>query len=273
MTQKILAILILVACAIGAYALATSGKVPKVVKLAPEGTTTPTIVLTGGEKNDISGIVTDAPEGSYTIEAMPQVELPKPPRIQRPLTFTGDLSDEQKVAIQASANELQQKVFANPQDAGAWTSLGTVRKIAGDFEGAKQAWEYVTKLAPNNATPLYNLADLYMNFLKDYPKAESMYKKVIGINPTDTNAYRNLFEIYTGTSYIPTATAAQEILKKGIVAVPDAVDLQVLLARYYKGQGRANEARATYDAAIAVATKAGNVALAAQLTEEAKSAQ
>lgn len=269
MNQKILAVLIVFASAIGAYALATSGKAPKVVMLESVASPTSTIVLTGGEKNDVTGIVSDAPKGSYKIEVVGDSAAPKPPQIQRPLTFSGDLSDDQKTAIQASANELQQKILTSPQDAGAWTSLGTVRKIAGDYEGAKQAWEYVTKLAPQNATAYYNLADLYANFLKDYPKAEAMYKKVMGINSTDTNAYRNLFEIYTGTSYIPTATAGEEILKRGIAAVPDAIDLQVLLARYYKGQGRAGEAAATYEAAIAAAKKAGNTQLASDLEAEA----
>ena len=55
-----------------------------------------------------------------------------------------------------------------------WLKLGIHRKIAEDYEGAAQAWEYVALTAPGDLRTIAygNLADLYQNFLKDPAKAK-----------------------------------------------------------------------------------------------------
>ena len=66
-------------------------------------------------------------------------------------------------------------------------------------------------------------------------------------------------------SYKPSNTAAEDILKKGIAANPNAVDLQYLLAQYYKKLGRAPEAQSMFTAAADSATRQGKTDLAAQI--------
>ena len=66
-----------------------------------------------------------------------------------------------------------------------------------------------------DSTAYWNLADLYQNFLKDYPKAEMDYKKVIAIDPSNTGAYTALAQMYT-TVYKQGNGSAEAILKQGI---------------------------------------------------------
>ena len=150
----------------------------------------------------------------------------------------------------------------------ALIDLGTADKGKDDYAGAEAAWIQATQIAPNNYVAFANLGDLYMNFLHDYAKADANYQAAIKDAATQPALYGDLFTLYTTTSYKPTATAAEDILKKGIAANPNAVELQVSLARYYKTLGRTADAKAEYDAAITNAKSQGETSLAAQLQTE-----
>lgn len=164
--------------------------------------------------------------------------------------------------VAAAVEALSQKT----NDFGAWINLGTLRKMVGDYKGAAEAWEYVSKIYPTQPTSFSNLGDLYMSYLHDNAKAETNYLTAIKNYPAGADAYRALAELYQ--SGFRGGSAAEDILKKGIKAAPQAIDLQVLLARYYTAAGRTADAAATYDAAIAAATAAGNTSLAASLEVE-----
>lgn len=145
--------------------------------------------------------------------------------------------------------------------------LGTERKAVGDYEGAARAWIEAGNTFPSNVVSFNNLGDLYLNFIKDYPKAETAYLKVIQNDPRQINAYRQLVDIYTWTT-LKSDTNKENILTQGITANPQAFDLMVLLARHYKGVGRTIEARTQYEAAVAAATAAGSASAAASIQAE-----
>ena len=109
--------------------------------------------------------------------------------------------------------------------------LRTNRKIGGDYEGARQAWEYVTKAGQEEIRGIAhgNLGDLYMNFLKDYPKAEANYLEAIKINPAFIDYYRTLATLYTHL-YKTGTSAAADIIKQGLKANPGNPDLLKLQA-------------------------------------------
>jgi tetratricopeptide (TPR) repeat protein len=178
------------------------------------------------------------------------------------------MTDTACAQLKARNATLVAQIAANETDAAAWINLGALRKINNDYRGAEAAWIYVTKLYPSNSTAYANLGDLYMNFLHDYTRAETNYLLATKYAPTDASLYQTLFTLYTSTSYKPSATAAEDILKKGIAANPRAIDLEVVLARYYKSLGRIADAKVQYDAAIANAKSQGQTALAAQIHEE-----
>lgn len=149
----------------------------------------------------------------------------------------------------------------------AQINLAQKRKLAGDYKGALQTLEQANKTFPNNAVVLNNFGDLYLNFLKDYPKAEESYLKLVENYPRQLSAYHALVEIYTWTA-LKSDTKKENILKQGITANPQAFDLMVLLARQYKEVGRTTEARTQYEAAVAAATAAGSTSAAASIQAE-----
>jgi len=203
--------------------------------------------------------------GNFTVSGVDSIDVPD---FRAPITYSADLSADAKAIIQKNVATLQATLQKNSLDLKAWLDLGAMRKMAGDFAGAETDWKFVTQASPKNTAAFWNLGDLYMNFLKNYPKAESAFKSVIAIEPTNTQAYQALFQLYTDL-YKQGTGAAESILKQAIAANPDSVDMQVTLARYYKSQGRAADAKAEYDAAIANATRQHQTNLAAQIKTEA----
>lgn len=192
----------------------------------------------------------------------------KAPDFKRALKFTATFTDVEKAAIQKNYNTIQAELTADPKSFNAWVFMGNINLIAGNYQLAKEYWDYASKVWPTNVATFNNLGDLYMSYLKDYPKAEAAFLKAIDNKGNDSNPYKNLFTLYSETSYKPTNTAAEDILKRGIAAVPNSVDMQYQLAVYYKKLGRTDDAKAMYQAAIDNATRQGQTSLANQIKAE-----
>lgn len=188
------------------------------------GTTTPIsgdgvdIQTTGG-----NATVTEVPVG-------PAQSAPAIPSLDRPVTFSGSsLPPEAQTAVKAQIAEVVATLKKDPTKLDYWLQLGIDRKMAGDYEGAAEAWAYVHAVAPNDEISVADLADLYANFVKDYPKAETYYKKAIANDPRNIDNYRNLYTLYT-YSYKTGTTAAHDILEQGLKANPGNQDLTNLLS-------------------------------------------
>lgn len=148
-----------------------------------------------------------------------------------------------------------------------WILLGSFRKIAGDYEGARDAWEYTSIIRPLNQTSFSNLGDLYHYYLKDYPRAEKNLLTSIKNNTENIAGYRDLYNLYT-QSYKEKITEAPKILLSGLSKNPNNLDLLVLLAKYYVGVGDKTNAVKYYELAITEAQKAGNTSLKQSLEPE-----
>lgn len=194
---------------------------------------------------------------------------PTHPTIDRPLAFSAGMPDDQKTTLQNAADKLQAMLKDDPTSGALWINLGTVRKMAGDYEGAKEAWEYVANAAPNNTAALFNLADLYANFLKDDAKAESYYEKVIALDSGSTDAYKDLATIYTTLNTPVANNKAEEVLAQGIDANPRAFDLRVILARLYRQEGDITDAKLEYSYAVNSASAQGQEDAAKSIKQEA----
>ncbi len=193
----------------------------------------------------------------------------KAPTIPMALQFTAKLSPAEKHTLQSGYALAFNDIAKDKLDFNAWINVGTLNFMAGNYETAKQVWQYTSAQWPSNHASHNNLGELYMSYLKDYPKAEKEFLAAIVNKPDDTNPYRNLFTLYSETSYKPSNSAAEDILKKAIAANPRAVDMQYTLAVYLKKLGRTDEAMAMFQAAIDNATKQGQTQLAAQIKTDA----
>lgn len=243
-------------------------------------TTTPTTNKTSAASSTIPNVQINlapttsatSPSGTYTVKAIPLssgTNAPAVPNYKKSFTCIASISAAQCATLQSQAVTLEVAIAKNNQDLLAWINLGTVHKTAGDYQSAIIYWQYMANMYPTNPVAFSDLADMYMNFVKDYPKAEANYFAAIKAYPIDPSAYKNLFVLYTTTSYTGGVGAAEAILKQGITANPKAVDLEVTLARYYKSLGRTADAKAEFDVAIKNAQAQGNTALASQIQQEA----
>lgn len=169
--------------------------------------------------------------GPGKIELVPIDEGTPPPSLTGELVFASTLSPEVKAALQAKEDSLIAELKRTPNRLDLWLQLGLYRKMAGDYIGAKEAWEYVSKTgAPNITYIAYgNLGSLYLDVLKDYPKAEANYKAAIAINPTFIDYYRNLYVLYSSL-YKTNTRAARDIIDAGLKANPNHPDLLKLKA-------------------------------------------
>lgn len=194
----------------------------------------------------------------------------KVPDYKRPLTFPKNttLNAEAQSLLLKQYAKTQAVVIKDPLSFNEWIFLGNDNLIAGNYAIAQEYWEYVSLRWPTNQASFNNLGDLYMNYLKDYAKAEKNWLQAVKNKADDPGVYKNLFTLYSETSYKPTNTAAEDILKKGIAANPRAVNLQYDLAVYYKKLGRTADAKSMYQAAIDNANNQGQTQLAAQIKTE-----
>jgi tetratricopeptide (TPR) repeat protein len=181
--------------------------------------------------------------------------------------YASTVSADQRASIESKLATDRAAIVASADDYQAWVRIGGDYKNAGDYVMAAKVWSYVSDKWPLDQISYNNLGDLYLNYIKDYAKAETYYLHSVGVNPSDVGGYHTLYDIYT--IYIPDASKAENILKQGIANNQKAYDLQLLLARFYKNAGRTAEMKVQYDAAIASARAEGQDAMANQIQQEA----
>jgi tetratricopeptide (TPR) repeat protein len=177
-----------------------------------------------GPTSDGSPTATTTITGSgngYTIE---QVEIPAP-SLGRPVSYAPNLSAEALASVRSHIENARKLLKEDPTRVDLWLQLGVYYKVAGDYQAAAEAWNYTASVAPSNITYVAygNLGDLYLNFLKDYPKAEANYKAAIDIKPNIIEYYRGLFTLYFHIQKDRAAAAA--IVEQGLQAYPDNPDL------------------------------------------------
>lgn len=170
------------------------------------------------------------------------------------LFIVRDLQNPKTAEHAESANNPKAAALKQQSDdPAAWLQSGILKKNAGDYEGAKEAWEYVAKIRPEDYIAYNNLGDLYQHYLKDYPKAEFYFKKVVELKPDYLQTYTNLHDLYR-IFYPPDRRAgaekAEAILLEGIHNNPQDYYLRIMLASYYKDQGDKINARKYYEEAL-----------------------
>lgn len=208
--------------------------------------------------------------GDYTIKQIPiekSTSKAPVPNLNRPLSFSSDLSPEVKKILTDKINLLSNNLKKDNLQFNDWLDLGITRKTSGDYEGAREAWEYAAVLAPESYVPWNNLGDLYAHYLKNYPKAEENFKKAIALKQDYMDGYRSLYELYR-YSYKEKANLAPQILKDGLAKNPQSTDLMVLLAQYYKEAGDKTQSRSYYNQALNEFNKIGNTSMSALIQQE-----
>lgn len=199
--------------AIGIYLYANRSASPTLDEAASAGTTTTTV----------SGVTTAGGGAKVTEPAAPAA--PSAPDYRTPLAFSASTDAAVKLALQKQFDATVAILAKKSTDFSAWVNLGILRKTVGDYKGAEADWIYVTKLYPSSTVGFDNLGELYLDFLKDYPKAEANFKQSIKIDSHDINAYQQLFSLYTTYGYKQGTSAAADLVAQGLKANPNSQTL------------------------------------------------
>jgi len=159
---------------------------------------------------------------------VPVVEIPD---LDRPINITADMPEEAKTIARSNIEKTVSELKENPDLFNSWITLGGSYKLIGDFEGARDSWDYAGSIRPGNSTSFNNLGDLYAYYLKDNEKAEENFLKAIENGPDKIFIYRNLYDFYRNV--LKDEGKAKETLQKGIALNPDtSTDLQNLLDNF-----------------------------------------
>ena len=161
----------------------------------------------------------------YKIKTLPaETEKKSMPDLNRKVNFsTANTSAKTKIV------EISETLKIDTENVSLWIDLGSWRKAINDYEGAIEAWEYAGVIRPQSSIPFNNLGDLYAYYLKDVPRAEEYFLRVINNDPNNIYSYFKIVEFYQ--DFTKDTAKARAILEKGIVANPPSTssDLKSLL--------------------------------------------
>jgi tetratricopeptide (TPR) repeat protein len=175
----------------------------------------------------------------------------KMPSLSRPAVVSAELDEATRQRALKEIEEISGMLKDNYNYLQAWLQLGLLRKLIGDYEGAKQAWEFAALLRPNEYLPYNNLGVLYWQHFKDYPEAEKSFLTALEKQPDSLMVFQNLHELYR-FSYKEKSHLADDILLRGIEANPKSVELLVLLGGYYRDTGDKQKAKEYFAKALAL---------------------
>lgn len=113
-----------------------------------------------GENVDLSSISTTTHVGGYTIEPV-SIDVPKAPAYTKAIPMNASVSADVRAAIEAQHADVRKALDTNKSDINAWTRLGVLHKIAGDYAGAAEMWIYITQVWRDDPIAYGNLGSLY----------------------------------------------------------------------------------------------------------------
>lgn len=201
----------------------------------------PGIPAEAPEKNGVpdAGVyvpVPEKPRGNSNTPAIPSYTGRDPAEI-RPIPEEVKLfTEDQKTRLYARLDELGRAVKADPSFFKGWIDLGLFKKTIGDFEGARDAWEYAGVIQPLNSISFSNLGELYWRYLHLYPESEKNFETAIRHKPDDIQNYVSLAELYH-YSFTEKFDEADDVLLRGLSLNPGDDWLTRRLAYLYEQRG------------------------------------
>jgi tetratricopeptide (TPR) repeat protein len=157
------------------------------------------------------------------------------PDLDREIVVKGDISEDTKNTAITKIKEITAELKKDYDNRENWLNLGIWRKTIGDYEGAKQAWEFTTLIKPNDPVAYHNLGDLYSQYIIDFSQAETYYLAAIARDPKTSFYYMKLHEFYR--YFVKKPDLAENILVQGVKATNDPA-LKNILEDYRKDIGK-----------------------------------
>lgn len=166
----------------------------------------------------VANLLADMKQPKPSIEAYESVPNSSPMRESAEIQVALSLDEQGQTA---SAMQRMQAIIANhPQDADAWSSLGSLQRSSKDFEAAGKSYDKAIELigAPDAAHwTLFYFRGICNERSKDWPKAEADFKKALELYPDQP-----LVLNYLGYSWVDKGLNLDEAFKM----LQRAVDLK-----------------------------------------------
>ena len=198
-----------------------------------------------------------------------KINLAVPNLSKQIIFYNNDLPEDAKILLREKITKLRNNLKENNDLFLDWLSLGVNYKIAGDYESARDAWEYASVIRPSSSVSFSNLGDLYHYYLKDFPKAEKNFLQAIENDKQKTDVYIALHELYK-YSYKQNTTLVTDVLFEGLKEEPKNTNLLIILAAYFKEIEDIANAKKYYTQARDEAQKLENTQLIELLNKEIK---
>lgn len=149
-----------------------------------------------------------------------------------PIVFSIEMSEVSKEKAKKAIEELNKQISEDYYRLDLLLDLGIKRQFAGDYIGTVKVLEFAGLVFPKNYISFQNLGFVQGFYLKDYKKSEENYLKSLENDPTNTQVYLDLVDIY---NFSGQAEKIPEFLKSSLKNAGNAneAQLKVLLAKYY----------------------------------------
>lgn len=206
-------------------------------------------------------------QGNYTIEEVPINIEEIAPNPHRSIQFSENIPEAVRVSLNEKAAVSAKILDEDITRADEWFNLGVYYHTANDFEGAKEVWEFLAIVLPENAVVLDNLGKLHHYSLREFTSAEVYFKQSIERDPTSLTPYLELHELYK-YSYKTGTTAAVDIINQAINKFPDVIGLYTTLGTYHRDRGEVAQARAAFTTGLNLARDMNDVDLIATFGRE-----
>ncbi|MBI2055035.1 MAG: hypothetical protein HYT39_02975 [Candidatus Sungbacteria bacterium] len=151
-------------------------------------------------------------------------------------------NEQQMEVLKKRLSDAAGSINADPDQLAPWIDAGVVKKVIGDYEGARDAWEYASIIRPLNYVSFKNLGELYWHYLPDLPRSEENFRTAIKNDPSVFDAYISLSDLYR-YSYKEKEDLADDVLLEGLEKNPKLErNFIAYIARYYKETGNISKA-------------------------------
>lgn len=183
----------------------------------------------GGDLDVIAIDTEDSSSGNGT-QQDPSTQRPPAPDLNRPAIFPPEMESERRAAAEKQINDLKVALRGDSGALSSWIELGLLWKSIGDYEGARQAWEYASVIRPKNFLSFRNLGVLYGYYLNEPAKAEKNFLQAIENDPNMTEGYQLLADFYV--EVLQNRDKALAFLRQSVTKNPTNTELREFSERF-----------------------------------------
>lgn len=146
-----------------------------------------------------------------------------------------DYDEATRAVIQEKIDGIKKKYEEKPDIWEIWISIGGLKTLLKDYDGAIAAYRQSIVLYRENPLGYRGIAEVYNQNLKDYKKAQEHYKLALEINPGDVEVYIALavLQYYR----LNDAQAAEKTFASGLARTQNNEEIMVRLIRFYNTIG------------------------------------